>query len=184
MSAARSYFENPSLLARLLAALTAACPLSPTRPSPHASSSYPGLRWQAYAPLADKLLDLVTRYRRLNPIDIFRVDPDPVQASTQKISGESPLALEAHSESSSGHRLLFAILSILDLFSWLLNWSFSRDRFPFLDCLSYWSTLSLSRVCDMKILLFRLGDDPYPLSLANPRGDPDDVYLLIELLEF
>ena len=36
----------------------------------------------------------------------------------------------------------------------------------------------------MKILLFRLGDDPYPLSLANPRGDPDDVYLRIELLEF
>src|SRR2546430_2148658 len=100
MAADRSYFENPGLLARLLAALTAPRPLTPARPSPHASSADPCLRYQAYAPLADKLLDLVARYRRLNPIDIFRVDPDPVQASTQKISGESPLALEAHSESS------------------------------------------------------------------------------------
>src|SRR5206468_130829 len=32
MAADRSYFENPGLLARLLAALTAACLLSPTRP--------------------------------------------------------------------------------------------------------------------------------------------------------
>src|SRR5881396_3822910 len=100
MAADRSYFENPGLLTRLLAALTAACLLSPTRPGPHAASADPCLRSQAYAPLADKLLDLVARYRRLDPIDIFRVDPDPVQASTQKIGGESPLALEAHLESS------------------------------------------------------------------------------------